>query len=144
MRTSCHTPQMYTVYKKLHKTLAHTAYRPHLPHYTSHLPRITQTTPTTHTHTEGISRNRHTHLERFLPGVHQLMSLEFGALHKSLAALCTDMHPRTVSVQMFAHGSIVPEHLATTLHMKIANSLSLPRDHCTLREFIIDYYSTPV
>lgn len=43
-------------------------------------------------------------LKGFFSGVHQLMALEFGALHEGLPALCAHMNPRAVSVKVFPHG----------------------------------------
>lgn len=43
-------------------------------------------------------------LERFLPCVNELVTFEFGALDESLAALCADMHARSVGVEMLPHG----------------------------------------
>lgn len=56
-----------------------------------------------------------THLERFLPGVNELMPLQLWTLHKSLAALGADMHTRPVGVQMLPHCRVIPEHLGASL-----------------------------
>ena len=55
-------------------------------------------------------------LEGLLPSVDQLVSLQFGALHEGLAALGADVDARSVGVQVFPHGCIVPEHLGAALH----------------------------
>lgn len=54
-------------------------------------------------------------LERLLAGMHQLVPLELARLHKRLAALSTDMHARTVRMQVLAHRRVVPEHLIASL-----------------------------
>lgn len=43
-------------------------------------------------------------LEGFLPCVNKLVTFEFGALDKGLAALGADVHAGTVGVEMLPHG----------------------------------------
>lgn len=43
-------------------------------------------------------------LEGFLPRVNELVTFEFGALHKRLAALGADVHARAVGVEVLPHG----------------------------------------
>lgn len=62
-------------------------------------------------------------LEGLLPRVNQLVTFEFGALHEGLAALGADVHAGPVSVEMFPHGRVIPEHLCAALgeHTKQQN-----------------------
>lgn len=43
-------------------------------------------------------------LEGFLSRVNELVTFEFGALHKRLAALGTDVHAGAVGVEVLPHG----------------------------------------
>ena len=78
---------------------------------------------TLHETCEYISRAQQTQrktlktdLEGFLSSVDKLVSFQLGALHEGLPTLCTDVHARSVSVQVFPHGRVVSEHLGTALH----------------------------
>ncbi len=44
------------------------------------------------------------HLEWLFPSVHELMSLELGALHECLATLCTHVYTWSMGVQVLPHG----------------------------------------
>lgn len=61
-------------------------------------------------------KNSETDLERFFSRVDQLVPLQLGALHEGLATLSTNVDTRTVGVEVFPHGCIVPKHLGATLH----------------------------
>lgn len=54
-------------------------------------------------------------LKRFLACVDQLVPFELGAFDKSFAAFRAHVHPWTVRVQMFAHRTVVTEHLRASL-----------------------------
>ena len=43
--------------------------------------------------------------------MNQLVTLELARLHKGLAALGADVHPRAVRVQVLPHGTVVTKHL---------------------------------
>lgn len=74
--------------------------------------------------------NGGTHLERFLPCVNELMPLQLGTLHKSLAALGADVHTGPVGVQMLPHRRVIPEHLgASLIWIETRQSASLGRPY---------------
>ena len=47
--------------------------------------------------------------------MYELVSLELRRLNKRFAALRAHVHPGPVRVQVFAHGTVVPEHFVATL-----------------------------
>ena len=53
--------------------------------------------------------------ERLLACMYELMPLQFTALDEGLPAFRTNMHSRSVGVEMFPHGSVVSEHLVASL-----------------------------
>ena len=55
------------------------------------------------------------YLKRFLSCVYELVSLELRRLNECFAALRAHVHPGPVRVQVFAHGTVVPEHFVATL-----------------------------
>jgi len=52
------------------------------------------------------------------------MPFELRALDKRLATLGTDVHTRTMCVQVLAHCSVVPKQLTATLHHRQHNFIS--------------------
>ena len=55
------------------------------------------------------------YLKWFLSRVYQLVPFEFGAFNERLPALCADVYPWAVSVEVFPHGRVVPEHFGAAL-----------------------------
>ena len=47
--------------------------------------------------------------------MYQLVPFEFGAFNERLPALCADVYSRPVSVEVFPHGRVVPEHFGAAL-----------------------------
>lgn len=63
------------------------------------------------------------HLKRFLSCVYKLMPLQLWAFNEGLATLCTDVHAWPMSVQVFPHCRVIPEHFGTPLTQKDARSI---------------------
>ena len=55
------------------------------------------------------------YLERLLASMNKLGSLQFTRFNKSFPALCTDVNPRTVGVEVFSHRGVVSEHFGAAL-----------------------------
>ena len=47
--------------------------------------------------------------------MYQLVPFEFGAFNERLPALCADVYSGPVSVEVFPHGRVVPEHFGAAL-----------------------------
>lgn len=54
-------------------------------------------------------------LERLLASMNKLVSLQFTRFNKSFTALCTDVNPWTVGVEVFSHRGVVSEHFSAAL-----------------------------
>ena len=55
------------------------------------------------------------YLERLLASMNKLVSLQFTRFNKSFTALCTNVYPRTVGVEVFSHRGVVSEHFSAAL-----------------------------
>lgn len=64
--------------------------------------------------------------------MNELVTFEFGALHKRLAALSADVHAGAVGVEVLPHGGVIPEHLCAALVVGVGvgrQSESKPHKH---------------